>query len=130
MKKLNLLESKEDKEIDKINDTMKRQPFWNSNWYKTNGGTTISDTEASAFAQKLDDAMGKTYGWWRADKWGTEEEKIYGIIANLGSKGNISKVVEAYAIKTNMRDLYTDMENDLDDEELSKVAQKISMYAS
>lgn len=130
MKKLNILQDKEDKELSKINDLMKKQPFWNGSWYKTNGGATLSDQDASMFAQKLIKAMGSTSGWYNPYSWGTDEEVIYGVFRSLGSKGNISKVVEAYAIKSNFRDLYTDLESELDNEDLSQVAQKISVYGS
>jgi len=130
LKATNVLKDKHDEEIDKINDKVKKQPFWNGSWYKTYGGATLSDQDASMFAKKLIDAMGSTSGWANPNSWGTDEETIYGVFASLGSKGNISKVVEAYAISSNYKDLYTDLEAELDNEDLNQVFQKISMYGS
>ena len=130
LKATNVLKDKDDEEIDKINDKVKKQPFWNGSWYKTYGGATLSDQDASMFAKKLIDAMGSTSGWANPKSWGTDEETIYGVFASLGSKGNISKVVEAYAISSNYKDLYTDLESELDNEDLNQVFQKISMYGS
>jgi hypothetical protein len=124
MKKLNILEDKEDKEMDKINDNVKSQPFWTPNFYKKFGGDTISSTEAVNFANTLYRATrGGITGW------GTDEEAIFGVFNSLGSKGNISKVVEAYQIKHNS-DLYTTLVDELDNEDMFEIAQKISLYAS
>ena len=61
--------------------------------------------------------------------WGTDEAKILGVFGSLGSKGNISKVAEAYNIRHNA-DLLAHLEDELDTEDLLGIAQKISVYSS
>jgi len=129
MKKLNLIETQEDKETKKIIDITKRQPFWNASWYVTHGGNTLNDYDAGEFAQQLIDAMGSTSGWYNPYSWGTNETAIYSVFGLLGSKGNISKVVEQYNIRAG-QDLYADLESELAEDEMLQIAQKISMYQS
>lgn len=113
------------KQADKINDQSKRQPFWTGNYYKQYGGNTLQTWEATAFASKLYDAM---HGQWFGTGMGTDETAIYSVFNTLGSKGNISQVVEQYSL-LHGSDLYTDLEDELEPEELVEVNQKISLYA-
>ena len=121
MKKLGIIEGADGKALTKVVDQMKGAGFWSPSWYKQNGGDTITDEEASIFAEKINDSFGV---------FNDDEEQIYGVFATLGSKGNISKVAEAYSIKYNFRDLYTDLEDYLNTDELANIAQKISLYGS
>ena len=102
---------------------IKLQPFWTANYYKSYGGDTIDQTEASNYANTLFQAMKGGFGW------GTDEASIMGVFSSLGSKGNISKVNEAYNIRYNA-DLLSHLEDELDVEDLLGIAQKISVYAS
>ena len=89
MRKFKLIETPEDKALKKLNDDVKRQPFWSASWYKTFGGNTLTDYDAGVFAQKLIDAMGSTSWAINPYSWGTNETKINGVFSALGSKGNI-----------------------------------------
>ena len=123
LRKLNILKTNEDKLAEKIWKEVKLQPFWTANYYKSYGGDTISSQEASDYAKQLNTAMKGGLGW------GTNEEAIVGVFSALGSKGNISKVVEAYNI-SNQADLLAHLEDELSIEELNEIATKISIYAS
>ena len=123
MKKLNIVKTPEDKLADNTWNTIKLQPFWTANYYKSYGGDTIDQTEASNYANTLFQAMKGGFGW------GTDEASIMGVFSSLGSKGNISKVNEAYNIRYNA-DLLSHLEDELDVEDLLGIAQKISVYAS
>jgi|TARA_R110000822_G_scaffold47109_4_gene125154 hypothetical protein len=126
LKKLNVIKTKEDEIADNTWNTIKLQPFWTANYYKTYSGDTIDQTEASNYAKELNEAM-KGGGWDLG--WGTDEAKILGVFGSLGSKGNISKVAEAYNIRHNA-DLLAHLEDELDTEDLLGIAQKISVYSS
>ena len=123
LRKLNVLKTKEDEIAEKTWNEVRLQPFWTANYYKQYGGDTISSTEASNYAQTLYDAMKGGIGW------GTDEDAIYGVFSALGSKGNISKVAEAYNIKF-QSDLLNHLEGELATDEQMEVAVKISVYAS
>ena len=123
LKKLNIIKTKEDELAEKIWKEVKLQPFWTANYYKSYGGDTISSQEASDYAQTLNTAMKGGLGW------GTNEDSIVGVFSALGSKGNISKVVEAYNI-SNQADLLAHLEDELAIEDLNEIATKISIYAS
>ena len=122
MKKLGIMQSLEEKELEKINEDVEKQPFWAPTYYKNHGGATINNAESSAFAKTLYDA---TDGGWTG--WGTDEDAIYGVFRVLGSKGNISKVSEAYFIKYN-DDLLANLKDELNTEDFGQVSQIISTY--
>lgn len=119
LKKTGVLDTPESKEADKINDTMWSGAYWNPVWYKANGGVSINDSTAKIYAERLFDAV---------DGWGTNEEKIYGVFEALGSKGNISKVSEAYQRINDGESLMERLKAELDDDEALSLAQKISNY--
>lgn len=131
LRKMNVLKTKEDKETQNIVDTVKSQPFWTPNFYKTQGGHTITAYSAQQFATTLFKAMHGVggAGWWNPLAWGTDEAKILGVFNTLGTKGNISMVVEAYGQKYNT-DLYADLASELSNDDMLEIAQKISLYAS
>lgn len=119
LKKTGVIESPEDKEVEKINDTMVMGKYWSPSWYKANGGVSISEQQAINEANAL--VEGVDYFW------GTDEEKIWGVFERLGSKGNISKVSEAYA-RINNESLIERLKSELGDDDLMVIASKISNY--
>ena len=125
MKKLNIIKTAEDEAGEQTWVIIRKQPFWTNNYYKGMGGDTITSEEAARYAKILYEAMkgGWTFGA------GTDKDAIYGVFSSLGSKGNISKVAEAYQIKY-YADLLNHLEDELDTEDLLEVATKISMYSS
>jgi len=128
LQKMNVLKTKDDKETEKLVDDVKSQPFWTPNYYKQQGGHTISMMDATNYARTLDKAM---HGWFNGNVfgYGTDEDAIYGVFNALGTKGNISMVVEAYMSMYNV-DLYADLASELSDTDMLEVAQKISLYGS
>ena len=124
MTKLNILKTKEDEASDKVWAEVKKQPYWDGNYYKQKGGNTISPQEANDFATTLHQAMkGGAFGW------GTDEHAINGVFSALGSKGNISMVAEAYNF-TRGKDLVSELDGELNEAERMDLVQKISMYLS
>tara|TARA_R100000152_G_C6770885_1_gene197220 strand:+ start:1239 stop:1787 length:549 start_codon:yes stop_codon:yes gene_type:complete len=124
MKKLNILKTDEDEASDKVWTEVKKQPYWDGNYYKQRGGNTLSPQEANDFASTLYTAMkGGLFGM------GTDEHAINGVFSALGSKGNISQVSEAYNL-TRGADLVSDLDDELDEAERMDLVQKISMYLS
>lgn len=128
LKKINVIKTKEDVLADKTWNTIKLQPFWTANYYKTYAGDTISQNEASNYANILNQHMKGGDDWW---DWGmgTDEPGVFGVFSTLGSKGNISKVAEAYNIRFNA-DLLSHLEDEMDTDDLLNIAQKISVYAT
>ncbi len=127
-KKLNIIKTKDDELAEKTWNQIRLQPFWTSNYYKSYGGDTITSQEAVDYANRLYNAM-KTDTWTKPFGLGTDEDAIFGVFGALGSKGNISKVAEAYNI-VNQADLLTHLESELNSEELIEIGTKISVYAS
>ena len=138
LEKLGIKKDKEDKAHDQMQEITLSQGFWSPYWYKTNGGATISDSLASAYAQNLYCSMFSGYYIGCGTQgflgigggWGTDEGAIGSVFASIGSKGNLSKVVEAY-----QNDFNSDLKSDLDDELSTKdfntyVTSKISEYPS
>ena len=124
MKKLNIIKTKEDEVAEQTWNTIRLQPFWTANYYKSYGGDTITSQEAADYAGTIYDAInGGLFGL------GTDEGAIYSVFSILGSKGNISKVAEAYNIRYK-KDLLNDLEGDLASDELIEVGTKISVYSS
>jgi len=123
MKKFDILKTKEDVLAEETWNTIRLQPFWTNNYYKSYGGDTISSVEASNYANILYSAMKGGTGW------GTDEAAIYGVFSSLGSKGNISKVAEAYNIKYTA-DLLNQLEEEMDAEDLLEIATKVSVYSN
>ena len=123
-KKLNIVKTKEDEVAEQTWNQIRLQPFWTANYYKSYGGDTITAQEAADYAGTIYEAInGGFFGM------GTDEDAIYSVFSILGSKGNISKVAEAYNIRYK-KDLLNDMEGDLNSEELIEVGTKISVYSS
>ena len=118
-----------DKLADKQNDKMKRQPFWTPAYYKSYGGNSLQTWEAASFATRIYDCMHAWDSWSTPFGWGTDEACVAGVFNLLGSKGNISMVSEQYALLYN-KDLYNDMESEMDATEMLQITQKISQYAS
>ena len=67
--------------------------------------------------------------WQTPFGFGTDEACVAGVFNLLGSKGNISMVSEQYSLLYN-KDLYNDMESEMDATEILQITQKISQYAS
>lgn len=130
LKKFGVIKSQADKEFEKLNKDVERQGFWKATWYKENGGSTLSDSQARHFAAQLAKAMDGT-GTWYDVGWGTDEEAIASVFRQLGSKGNISRVAEAYNQMYN-KDLLTALKPDeLSEEEFTTyVSQPISQYGT
>ena len=126
LQKLNIFKTKEDEAGEETWNIIRKQPFWTNNYYKSYGGDTITSQESGDYAKALYEAM-KGGGWDMG--WGTDEAKIFGVFSSLGSKGNISKVAEAYNISYKA-DLLNHIEEELDTEDKLEVATKISMYTS
>jgi hypothetical protein len=124
LKKLNVIKTKEDEAAEQVWNKIRLQPFWTANFYKGYGGDTITSQEAINYADTLYSAMkGGFFGM------GTDESAIFGVFGALGSKGNISKVAEAYNIKYKA-DLLNHIEEELDTDDLIEVGTKISVYSS
>lgn len=123
LKKFKILKTKEDVAGEETWNLIRKQPFWTNNYYKTYGGDTINSNESSDYARILNKAMKGGLGW------GTDESAIFGVFSSLGSKGNISKVAEAYNISYKA-DLLNHLEEELDTDDLLEVATKISIYSS
>ena len=124
LRKLRVLETPEEKAIDKVNDLVIKQPFWSRSYYLTinKGVKPLSETQSSDYAQQLWYAMkGGITGW------GTDKNKIYGVFRNIGSKAGISQVAEKY-YNTKQSDLLSDLQSELNDDELAIVGQIISVY--
>ena len=128
LQKLNIFKTKEDEAGEETWNNIRKQPFWTNNYYKTYGGDTITSVESSEYAKNLYEAM-KGGGVWYDLGAGTDEEGIFGVFSSLGSKGNISKVAEAYNIRYKA-DLLNHLEDELDTDDKLEVATKISMYSS
>tara|TARA_R110002153_G_scaffold240474_8_gene395118 strand:+ start:1927 stop:2433 length:507 start_codon:yes stop_codon:yes gene_type:complete len=123
LQKVGIFKTKEDEAGEETWNIIRKQPFWTNNYYKTYGGDTITSVESSEYAKNLYEAMKGGLGW------GTDEESIFGAFSSLGSKGNISKVAEAYNIRYKA-DLLNHLEDELDTDDKLEVATKISMYSS
>ena len=122
LRKFNVLKTDEDEASDKVWVEVKKQPYWDGNFYKQKGGNTLSNQEANDFASTLYQAMkGGFFGV------GTDEDAINGVFSALGSKGNISMVAEAYNL-TRGADLVSALDDELDEAERMAVVQKISTY--
>lgn len=119
LKKTGLKDTAESKAEDKVLDLMLSGAYWSPRWYKENGGNDISLREAKDYAEQIEDA----FGWVNDD-----EKSIYGVFEQLGSKGNISMVAEAYARINDGDSLISRMTSKLNDSELFRVAVIISNY--
>ena len=116
------------KAADKMNDKVKSQPYWSGAYYKSFGGHTLQQYQAAQFATRLNNCMHEWWSWETPLGWGTDESCVAGVFNLLGSKGNISMVSEQYALMFN-KELYADMESEMEPEDLFAVTQKISQYA-
>jgi len=116
------------KAADRLNDEVKRQPYWTGAYYKSFGGNTLKTHQAAEFATRLNGCMHDWASWSTPFGWGTDESCITGIFNLLGSKGNISMVSEQYSLMFN-KELYSDLESEMAPEDLFAVTQKISQYA-
>jgi len=124
LRKLNIIKTDEDEASDKVWTEVKKQPYWDGNFYKQNGGNTLTPQEANDFATSLYKAMkGGFLGM------GTDEDAINGVFSALGSKGNISMVAEAYNL-TRGGDLVSALDDELDEADRMAVVTKISTYLS
>ncbi len=125
MRKLGVLQSPENEAFDKVNDLVSKQPFWSRSYYLTvnNGVKPLTETSAKHYSDELWDA---TRGGWTG--WGTDEEKIYGAIRNIGSKAGISQVSEKFW-NTRQTDLLEVLKDELSTEEFGIVSQIISTFA-
>lgn len=119
LKSVGVFKTPESKEMEKVNDSMWVGKYWSPIWHTINGGVTLSDYQARNYAKTLYDA---TWGW------GTDEEAIYGVFEQLGSKGNVSKVAEAYARSYDNASLMETLKSELDSEEALALAQKITNF--
>lgn len=119
LKKTGVIDTPESKEMDLVNDKLWVGGYWNPKWYVNNGGANIDDNMAKRYAETVYDAI-----W----GWGTDEEAIYGVFERLGSKGNISKVAEAYGRLYSNSSLVEGIKGDLGDEEALTLASKIANY--
>jgi hypothetical protein len=135
LEKLGIKKDKVDKANDEMMDITLNQAFWSPYWYKQNGGATISDDLAEAYAHHLYCAMFNGFyencgNTWIGGGWGTAEGEIGSTFAQIGSKGNLSKVVEAYFDKF-QDDLKVDLQDELNSTDFNKsVTEKISQYPS
>lgn len=124
LRKIGALQSPEDKAFDKVNDLTEKQPFWSRSYYLTinNGVKPLTETQATHYANELYKSMkGGFFGW------GTDENKLWGVFRNIGSKAGISQVSEKY-FNTKQSDLLSDIKDELSPDYLSRVAQIISTY--
>ena len=119
LKKTGVIDTPESKEMDKINDSLWSGRYWSPLWYKNNGGKSITEQQAVSYANIIKDAV---------DGWGTDEEAIYGVFEQLGSKGNVSKVAESYSRIQGGESLSERLKSELDDEEQLTLASKITNY--
>jgi hypothetical protein len=135
LEKLGIKKDKEDKANDEMMDITLNQGFWSPYWYKQNGGATISDDLAGAYAHSLYCAMFSGFyencgNTWIGGGWGTAEGEIGSTFAQIGSKGNVSKVVEAY-YEMFQDDLKSDLRSELNSTDFNvSVTEKISQYPS
>jgi len=116
------------KAADQLNDKVKSQPYWSGAYYKSFGGHTLQPFQAAQFATRLYNCMHEFWSLSTPFGWGTDEDCVAGVFNLLGSKGNISMVSEQYALMFN-KELYGDMESEMEPEDLFAVTQKISQYA-
>lgn len=118
------------KMADKMNDKVKSQPFWSGAYYKSGQGrgATLQPFQAAQFATRLYNCMHEFWSLSTPFGLGTDESCITGVFNILGSKGNISIVSEQYALMFN-KELYADLESEMEPEELFSITQKISQYA-
>lgn len=129
LRKIGALKSPEDKAFDKVNDLTEKQPFWSRSYYLTinNGVKPLTETQANHYANELYQSM-KGGTWWNLGTGlGTDENKLYGVFRNVGSKAGVSQVSEKY-YNTRQSDLLSDMKDELSPDYLSRVAQIISTY--
>lgn len=118
LKKVGIIDTAESKQEDKIIDKLKKGKFWNPSWYQSHGGVTITDRVADQWAKKIKDSFGT---------WNDNEEQIYSVFSQLRSKGNVSKVAEAY-YRLYSTDLITELDDRMGDDELMEIAIKITNY--
>lgn len=109
-----LKESKEDKENKKTVEQGLKKPYWNPNfWRNSPNRLNYPESKYSSLAQQLHDATrGGTFGL------GTDEEMVYGILRQLPSIYDISKLTDVYQISFD-EDLYQMLNDELDTEEFA-----------
>lgn len=86
-------------------------PYFNPSYKDSHSFTPIGVNAASLYADHLRKAI---------RGMGTNEELIYTTFAGLKCKGNISEVSNQYYLRYN-RDLRTDLLNDLNEKEITKL---------
>jgi hypothetical protein len=130
LRKIGALQSPEDKAFDKVNDLVEKQPFWSRSYYLTinNGVKPLTETQSTFYANELYDGM-KGGTWYNLGTGlGTDENKLYGVFRNIGSKAGISQVAEKY-YNTRQKDLLSELKDELSPEYMGTISQIISTYA-
>lgn len=129
LRKIGAMKTDEEKALEKVNDLVEKQPFWSRSYYLSvnNGVKPLTETQATYYADELYDGM-KGAKWWNVGTgWGTDEEKLFGVFRNVGSKAGVSQISEKYW-NTRQADLLAELQGELSTDEMGKISQIISTY--
>lgn len=113
--KLGLTDSKDDREKDKLVNTLESGSAFNSSQEQPTGAT-ISTDKAKELAKEIYDAMGY---------FNDCEECVYGAIAQAGSKKNLQKVSYNF-YQEYKQDLLGYLQNYFSESELAEVQKRVA----
>ena len=113
LKKLGIKDDAADRARDSAIDTAANARGWNPTYYKSiKGALILTRASAESFARVLNSAM---------SGWGTNEEKIYGVLRSMKTQTQLSFLCDVY-FQLYKKDLYQHIVSELSTNELAVVS--------